>query len=238
MRFIKILLLLLSLNLATNFTNCFAMISDDDSVTEVDKPGYTSCGICQAKRSLKLNASGRCYSKKCPSCMRLSRGLVKREKRNIQYKNKTSEIYACKFCGCQRKKCTRKNIDNPDKSAYQCLNCSKCGKESSFCTPYNNQIWKKTFCNCKSCSGLIVDFRTLTRSNAKTNEKIPKEEVIKSIICDPEGFDYYCYNCQKDTHIVLKPLQAELICEEYNRCLFSSFLPSFRNIDIFLKTLK
>ena len=120
---------------------------------------------------------------------------------------------------------------------YQCTNCWKCGKECSLCVPYTNQIWKIDFCDCKSCSGLILDFRTLIRKDAITNQEIPKVQTIKSIICDPNGFDYYCYNCQKVKHITLTKEQAERVCTEYDRCLSSRALPSFRSMDMFLDFL-
>ena len=216
MKIKKILSLFLSvasLNLSTNFSQCFGMKPDNYSVTEVEIPGFTNCPKCGATRSNKRKING-AFSTECPHCGSIGTGLVKRKMRNKQYKNKTSDVYACKFCGSQRKKCTVKAVD-PEKNAYQCLNCFKCGYESSFCTPYINQFWKRNFCNCKSCSGLIVDVRTLIRKDAVTNQKIPKEQIIKSIICDPNGFDYYCYACQKLNHITLTKEQSQRVCAEY-----------------------
>ena len=43
--------------------------------------------------------------------------------------------------------------------------------------------------------------------------------MIKSIIRNPEEFDYYCYNCKKSNHIHLSPEEANQVCAKYDNML-------------------
>lgn len=93
MKIKKILPLILSvtsLNLATNFTNCFSMTYDNSSVTsvaEIRELGLTNCPICGSVRRSKTKKDGT-YSTRCPHCSSISTGKKKETKRRSSYKKR------------------------------------------------------------------------------------------------------------------------------------------------------
>ncbi len=218
-KFLSLLLSVASLNLATNFSHCFGMAPDNYSATVVTRPGYTNCPIsgCGAQRPSKIRSHEDCYALPCPVCGSYSRRPTSYRRRSIAFPN---SFEACRYCGCRRfMKNSKKLISSGNIQSYMCSNCKKTGFKEYL--SYNGpQLWKKGFCpkNCEHIDGYITS-KFISGNKNLIDERIKKEDRIKSILCSSNGFDYYCYDCHKWEHITLTKEEAEHVCAEYDECL-------------------
>lgn len=214
-KLLSLLLSIVSLNLFTNYNSCFSMNYENYSVTEVAIDGYTNCLICSAQRSTKLvNNQGThkgTHALRCPGCG--SHCSYKNRSRFASFEPNHNK--ACRYCGCRRFHLN----GNKGIQAYMCSNCKKSGFETYLLSD-SPQLWKQGFCKyCNTTDGVVMHKLIRGSRDCCTNKRIKKEDRIKYILRNPDGFDYYCYTCGLKSHVTLTPEEAERVCQKYDESL-------------------